>query len=1111
MSSSVPIPDKLNLNSVVFPDNTQFVSASQLIHDTRVRKKFRVDKTSTFYDDVTVYGNITVTGNVSSGIPGQTSKDYVDNQTGWGRTEWTFAGATYNSATDSLIMKIYDIYQSYASLAYVDTKVQNVTSKYLQAYDAGTFSTYSNPGTNYPYPVTTLTANSGFIIRDSNNSFSEFKFQKGNVSVGYVLKCLDGDGSVGWQPENSSTNMATTIATDLGATNTSFSLKVSDATSGRGFLFFPNMLSNVYNKALTDNSVCLMFGTGDLESIQKKYYLACYSTGTEAIEMTNTTNASSPDGSLILYGGSAIKDQQVSLSIQGIQFKPKYNSPVSCVLPYVPPNSATDFYTKPFFVHGPKHVNDAYPLLLLTKEDSSTSEPHASTSIMLNPRSGSGSWHPLSQNGNPQIIFANSNMFNASGPTTGFNSLTASTLLIGPWSSKCEGIQIRNTLQSEINPPSSTSGGMTRITGGGEVYAGSVAAHYFEVNKQGIFLKNSSTTQTKNYGKFQILNKNGSIFNNIYTDQIAGSFECGQPSDHCSASFWGNVSLKHVSDLYIEKGASLNSVLVCVDASTGRAAWQPPAQPTIPQEIIVNSISTNYETITDLSSVRELKTAIVTSMISNAGVTLDIYDEHGEGTPPGNSTPIEIPRNTSLTLKSFDYTEVATVEIPANDYSLYQIEIPLVIQHEWNFLNNRQENDERVNFYYEIKEIKYKIEYTNFATAFEGTTGPTSEEIVAVGFDRHIPNQSAPTTKYNIITQQVFLKTVRLFLNFPISTQPQTFHISILPIIHFLYSGEIITNYRLYQNNNYVSHVWIPFKLLTNSSSAPPTSSNNINNKYGLQNLSLIEEGINKTAEYLKNWDAIKWDSIVNYKTGGAGEPGYYGNSYFYYVPRNFGRIDYALNPKLKLITANSKSTSISNLSVNKLLVQEDLQIINGYITTQGIRCRRGMGNVPSSDLNNRDGASSGSYAWRLIRPYVYNIDLEIRKNNTNLLQIWVDNDKAFETTTNVSDYRLKENLQPPPCLLDRFTHSLPIYSFDFKKHGLQNESKNHIGVLAHELQEIFPDVPHLVNGEKDGDTHQTINHQETIMLLMATVKELALEVENLKIQLSILKSSFSS
>lgn len=87
------------------------------------------------------------------------------------------------------------------------------------------------------------------------------------------------------------------------------------------------------------------------------------------------------------------------------------------------------------------------------------------------------------------------------------------------------------------------------------------------------------------------------------------------------------------------------------------------------------------------------------------------------------------------------------------------------------------------------------------------------------------------------------------------------------------------------------------------------------------------------------------------------------------------------------------------------------------------------------------------------------------------------------------SDYRIKENITP---LDSSFTvDELTPIRFTNK-----NTGKTDIGLIAHELQEFYPE---LVTGEKDGEQLQSINYQGLIGILIQEIKNLKQEVKELK------------
>ena len=85
----------------------------------------------------------------------------------------------------------------------------------------------------------------------------------------------------------------------------------------------------------------------------------------------------------------------------------------------------------------------------------------------------------------------------------------------------------------------------------------------------------------------------------------------------------------------------------------------------------------------------------------------------------------------------------------------------------------------------------------------------------------------------------------------------------------------------------------------------------------------------------------------------------------------------------------------------------------------------------------------------------------------------------AFDT---LSDYRIKENV-------------VELKETDYTVDGLRpvkyfnkQSQKEDIGLIAHELQEVYP---FLVNGEKDGKEMQTVNYTGLIPILIKEIQDL--------------------
>jgi cytoskeletal protein CcmA (bactofilin family) len=95
------------------------------------------------------------------------------------------------------------------------------------------------------------------------------------------------------------------------------------------------------------------------------------------------------------------------------------------------------------------------------------------------------------------------------------------------------------------------------------------------------------------------------------------------------------------------------------------------------------------------------------------------------------------------------------------------------------------------------------------------------------------------------------------------------------------------------------------------------------------------------------------------------------------------------------------------------------------------------------------------------------------------------------------SDYRIKENVTQ---LDGKFiVDNLNPVTYLNNKLGKQD-----IGLIAHELQEIYPE---LVNGEKDGEQLQSVNYIGLIPVLIKEIQELKKEIKSIKEELNELKN----
>ena len=128
-------------------------------------------------------------------------------------------------------------------------------------------------------------------------------------------------------------------------------------------------------------------------------------------------------------------------------------------------------------------------------------------------------------------------------------------------------------------------------------------------------------------------------------------------------------------------------------------------------------------------------------------------------------------------------------------------------------------------------------------------------------------------------------------------------------------------------------------------------------------------------------------------------------------------------------------------------------------------------------------------------------------------LQVWIDA-VNLGNMTYTSDYRIKQNVNLWSDSVLEKIKKIPIITFNYKNFSIfKEDNETHIGFLAHELQEQFPQT---VTGEKDGvdglgkPLIQTINVLPFTTILMKAIQEQQTQIEQLQNQNKSLEQRLS-
>ena len=179
----------------------------------------------------------------------------------------------------------------------------------------------------------------------------------------------------------------------------------------------------------------------------------------------------------------------------------------------------------------------------------------------------------------------------------------------------------------------------------------------------------------------------------------------------------------------------------------------------------------------------------------------------------------------------------------------------------------------------------------------------------------------------------------------------------------------------------------------------------------------------------------------------------------------------------------------------NKTIQAPKLEIYNGSNTNEGIFSH--IANTDSTELcylnikSNGGGANIGFSSPGNKTLHITNNDNVYIASSGAILTIsdQFDFNKKIVvgTTEYTSDYRIKTNIEE----LDENITVINLRPLMYLKEG-----KKEIGLIAHEIQEVFP---FMVSGEKDGEKIQSVNYNNLIGVLINDVKRLTNENKNIK------------
>jgi hypothetical protein len=248
-----------------------------------------------------------------------------------------------------------------------------------------------------------------------------------------------------------------------------------------------------------------------------------------------------------------------------------------------------------------------------------------------------------------------------------------------------------------------------------------------------------------------------------------------------------------------------------------------------------------------------------------------------------------------------------------------------------------------------------------------------------------------------------------------------------------------------------------------------------------------IAIGVNAGA-FLNTNDNI----AIGTNTGATGANSFYGSTCIGNGSKITGSNQVVLGTATEKVivlgTLNVSGTSTLNTSVNgAFIVTQALLPYSGWSGYSSSGLQIGWNNTAGGGrtdfLNNGQGGAGGFEFW-----------ITHSTSTTPIKTVTITSagiySGAFYAT---SDYRLKDNIT-------NLDVSLNVDLLRPVKYNLKSDNLEHMGFIAHEVQEVFPS---LVDGEKDGVDFQSLNYTGLIPILVLEIQRLKKDIEAIKKLLS--------
>lgn len=570
----------------------------------------------------------------------------------------------------------------------------------------------------------------------------------------------------------------------------------------------------------------------------------------------------------------------------------------------------------------------------------------------------------------------------------------------------------------------------------------------------------------------------------------------------CTLQNLNVVSNSSHNNFTFTKSPAAGKVLMCKD-SNGEAEWKLPEQQGLPLNPEFDSVTTDKLTVP----------STLETFASYESITIDPYTWQtfdASATAPS--------QNVNYTT---EYLTVAQFTVAPNTTRGFIYRTNLWVDFYWRYRNPRLDTSESLNIYFRVFKITARIWRNGVVVEERNLMAkkwyPQSGVGIRITHDRYITsgvNDSVYGTYFN---NKIFIYSPEIWFNVLQSSSLAYYQVDFKIEYSYQFQGVNVSTNPAAELYKIPGSYW--FKMYTLDNLDPGaqdpinyyTTAYDGSKNYGFQ-ATVFPTGNDINTASVQQFVGVYWGVTSNGSTSSGTRNGYEFRGYDLVYRNNF------VSTSAQAGAQNAATLSVSNANISDLTCNNIFLPGGGVVYSSGYATRRGYPIDPPNgasqdlfiqetyDFTNEGNTTStnykGSYnSWGNI--------FNIWWHTNNMLQFYIDNSFINQLSLSSSDRRIKENFTEAPSVLNRLCQ-LPMYQFDFVQYEVIRPSQKHVGFIADELQDLFPDIPHLISEEKnkvDANGKFILQHRndnEIISILIKAIQELRAEVMDLKTQLGL-------